>query len=153
MKKGKRDRAVLEKECKRLSAAKLVSFMEKQKAILRKLRRGFSRIQKNEEASILYQQFQADTGKVYANMHELLIATKRMNNLDTQRVRRIKKRTKKCLTTWRKQVNIGGVNGKAKEQGTDVPRGWKRLDLPFKVGLPHRPRRTGTWIRRLQQKC
>ncbi|KAK2547706.1 hypothetical protein P5673_032270 [Acropora cervicornis] len=46
--------------------------MEKQKAILRKLKRGFSRSQKNEEARILNQQFQADTSKVYANMRELL---------------------------------------------------------------------------------
>ena len=71
-KKGKRNRAVLEKECKGLSAAKLVSFMEKQKATLRKLKRGFSRSQKNEEARVLNQQFQADTSKVYANMRELL---------------------------------------------------------------------------------
>ena len=71
-KKGKRNRAVLEKECKGLSAAKLVSFMKKQKAILRKLKRGFSRSQKNEEARVLNQQFQADTSKVYANMRELL---------------------------------------------------------------------------------
>ena len=71
-KKGKRNRAVPEKECKGLSAVKLVSFMEKQKAILRKLKRGFSRSQKNEEARVLNQQFQADTSKVYANMRELL---------------------------------------------------------------------------------
>ena len=49
----------------------------------------------------------------------------------------------------RKQVNIGGIYGKAKEQETDVLRDWKRLDLPFKVGYPYRPRRTGTWIQRL----
>ena len=40
-------------------------------------------------------------------------------------------------------MNIGGTYGKVKEQETDVLRGWKRLDLPFKVGYPHRPRRTG----------
>ena len=97
-KKGKRNRAVLAKECKGLSATKLVSFMEKQKAILRKLKRGFSRSQKNEEARILNQQFQTDTSKVYANMR-CLIRTKRMNDRDTQRVIRIHKRTKKCLTT------------------------------------------------------
>ena len=37
-----------------------------------KLKRGFSKSQKNEEARILNQQFQADTSKVYANMRELL---------------------------------------------------------------------------------
>ena len=60
------------KECKSLSAAKLVTFVEKQKAILPKLKRGFSRSQKNEEARVLNQQFQADTSKVYANMREML---------------------------------------------------------------------------------
>ena len=51
-KKGKGNRAVLKKERKGLSAAKLVSFMEKQKAIFRNLKREFSRSQKrsNEEA-------------------------------------------------------------------------------------------------------
>ena len=49
-------------------------------------------------------------------------------------------------------MNIGGTYGKVKEQETDVLRGWKRLDLPFKVGYPHRPRRTRTWIRRLHQE-
>ena len=34
-------------------------------------------------------------------------------------------------------MNIGGIYGKAKEQETDVLRGWKRLDLPFKGGYPH----------------
>ena len=46
--------------------------MEKQKAILRKLKRGFSRSEKNEEARIRNQQFQADTSRVYANIRELL---------------------------------------------------------------------------------
>ena len=38
-KKGKRNRAILEQECKGLSAVKLVSYMEKQNSILRKLER------------------------------------------------------------------------------------------------------------------
>ena len=40
-KKGKRYWAILEQECKGLSASKLVSYMEKQKSILKKLNRRF----------------------------------------------------------------------------------------------------------------
>ena len=40
-------------------------------------------------------------------------------------------------------MNIGGIYRKAKAQETDGLRGWKRLDLPFKVGHPYRPKRTG----------
>ena len=43
-------------------------------------------------------------------------------------------------------MNIGGIYGKVKEQETDVLRSWKRLDLPFKVGYPHRPRRTAAKV-------
>ena len=71
-KKGKRNRAMLEKECKGLSVVKLVSYMEKQKSILRKLKRGVFRRQKQEEARVLNQQFQTDASRVYANMREML---------------------------------------------------------------------------------
>ena len=94
-KKGKRNRAVLEKECKGLSATKLVSLMEKQKAILRKLKRGFSRSQKNEEVRILKRILSRST-QICASC---LIRTERINDPDTQRVIRIHKRRKKCLTT------------------------------------------------------
>ena len=40
-KKGKRNRAMLKEERKYISAAELVSYMEKQKSLLRKLKRGF----------------------------------------------------------------------------------------------------------------
>lgn len=72
IKKGKRNRAILEQECKGLSAVKLVSYMEKQKSILRKLKRGFSRSKKQEEARVLNQQFQTDASRVYANMREMV---------------------------------------------------------------------------------
>ena len=71
-KKGKRNRAILEQECKGLSAVKLVSYMEKQKSSLRKLKRGLSRSKKQEEARVLNQQFQTDASRVYANMREML---------------------------------------------------------------------------------
>lgn len=71
-KKGKRNRAILEQECKGLSAVNLVSYMEKQKSILRKLKRGFSRSKKQEEARALNQQFQTDASRVYTNMREMV---------------------------------------------------------------------------------
>jgi len=40
-KKGKRNRAMLKKECKYISPAELVSYMEKQKSLLRKLESDF----------------------------------------------------------------------------------------------------------------
>ena len=49
-KKGKRNRAALKKECKHISAVELVSYMGKQRSLLRKLKRGFYRRQKHEEA-------------------------------------------------------------------------------------------------------
>ena len=46
--------------------------MENQKSILRKLKRGFPRSKKQEEARVLNQQFQTDASSVYANMREML---------------------------------------------------------------------------------
>ena len=67
-KKGRRNRVILQKECKVLSIASLVSYMERQKFALRKLKRAFCRRKKNEEARVLNQQFKDDAGRVYANM-------------------------------------------------------------------------------------
>ena len=78
-KKGKRNLGILEQECKGLSAVKLVSYMEKQKSILRKLKRGFSRSKKQEEARFLNQQFRIDASRVYANMREMLNKDKENN--------------------------------------------------------------------------
>ena len=71
-KKGKRNRAMLKEECKDISVAELVSYMEKQKSLLRKLERGFYRRQKHEEARRVNHQFKVDVGQVYANMREVL---------------------------------------------------------------------------------
>ena len=51
---------------------KLVSYMEKQKSILRKLKRGIFRHQKQEEARVLTQQFQTGASRVYADMRVML---------------------------------------------------------------------------------
>ena len=71
-KRGKRNRAILQQECKELSIASLVSYMERQKCALRKLKRAFGRNKKNKEAKVLNQQFKEDAGRVYANMREML---------------------------------------------------------------------------------
>ncbi|PFX30127.1 Deleted in malignant brain tumors 1 protein [Stylophora pistillata] len=71
-KKEKRNRAIVEQECKGLSAAKLVSYMEKLKSILRQLKRGSSRSKKQEEVRVFNQQFQTDACRVNENMREML---------------------------------------------------------------------------------
>ena len=65
-KKGKRNRALLLRECKVISAAELVSYMEKKKSQLRKLRTQRIREVRNEEARSLNQQFTQNTKQVYA---------------------------------------------------------------------------------------
>ena len=54
---------MLKQECKQISAAELVSYMEKQKSPLRKLKRGFYRRQKHEEARRVNHQFNVDVGR------------------------------------------------------------------------------------------
>ena len=63
---------MLKEDCKYISAAELVSYMEKQKSLLRKLKRGFYRRQMHEEARRVNPQFKVDAGQVYANMREVL---------------------------------------------------------------------------------
>ena len=71
-KRGKKNREILQKECKVLSIASLVNYMERQKCALRKLKRAFCRKNKNKEARVINQQFKDDAGRVYANMSEIL---------------------------------------------------------------------------------
>ena len=100
-KKGKRNHAVLVKECKGVSAAKLVSFMEKQKAIFRKLKRkaGFLVVKRMKKLEALTSSSRPILAKSTQICARCLIRTKRMNDLDTQRLIRTHKRRKKCLTT------------------------------------------------------
>ena len=65
-KKTKRNRTLLLRECKLISAAELVSYMEKKKSLLRKLRTQRIREVRNEEARSLNQQFTQDTKQAYA---------------------------------------------------------------------------------------
>ena len=67
-KRGKKNRSLLQKECRSLSASSLVSYIEKQKSLLRKLKVSFGRKRRQEEAKVLNHQFKEDPGRVYATI-------------------------------------------------------------------------------------
>ena len=69
---NKEDRAKLPKNCKSLSVADLVVYMEKEKSKLHKLKRNFWRVKRLEEAKKLNQKFYADPGTIYATFGKLL---------------------------------------------------------------------------------
>ena len=71
-KKGKKNRAMLENECGKVSAITLVTYMEKKKTDLRKLKRSHYRKQKQEESKVLNGRFQADPGSVYSSFNEMI---------------------------------------------------------------------------------
>ena len=60
------------KECGSLSIAYLVSYMEKETAKLRKLKRSYKGKVKHEEARKLNKQFQLDVGRVYSNFKKII---------------------------------------------------------------------------------
>ena len=67
-KRGKKNRSLLQKEYRSLSASSLVSYIEKQKSLLRKLKVSFGRKRRQEEAKVLNRQFKEDPGRVYATI-------------------------------------------------------------------------------------
>ena len=56
-KRGTRNPKIFQKECRTLSIASLVGYIEKKKSSLRKLKKGFVRGKKPEEARLINQQF------------------------------------------------------------------------------------------------
>ena len=70
--KGKKNRAKLLKNCKSLSIADLVVYMEKEKSKLRKLKRNFWRVKRLEEARKIIQKFYADPGSIDATFGKML---------------------------------------------------------------------------------
>ena len=70
--KGKKNRAKLLKNCKSLSIADLVVYMEKEKSKLRKLKRNFWRVKRLEEARKINQKFYADPGSIDATFGKML---------------------------------------------------------------------------------
>ena len=65
-KRWKKNRSLLQKECRPLSASSLVSYIEKQKSLLRKLKVSFGRKRRQEEAKVLNRQFKEDPCQVHA---------------------------------------------------------------------------------------
>ena len=70
--KGKKNRAKLLKNCKSLSVADLVVYMEKEISKLRKLKRNFWRVKRLEEDRKLNQKFYTDPGSIYASFVKML---------------------------------------------------------------------------------
>ena len=67
-KRGKKKRSLLQKVCGTLSASLLVSYIEKQKSLLTKLKVSFGSKRRKEEAKVLNCQFKEDPGRVYATI-------------------------------------------------------------------------------------
>ena len=65
-KKGKKNRTLLSEECRTVSSTELVSYMEKKKSQLRKLKRNYIRQKKQDEARSLNRQFKQDARSVYS---------------------------------------------------------------------------------------
>ena len=70
--KGKNNRAKLPKNCKSLSVADLIVYMEKEKSKLRKLKKKFLRVKREEEARKLNRKFYADPGSINATFGKML---------------------------------------------------------------------------------
>ena len=70
-KRGRKNREMLEKECRNLSVAELITYMEKYKSVLRKLKSGFIRRKKVEESGRLNRQFEIDPGRVYDQFNNI----------------------------------------------------------------------------------
>ena len=66
------NRAQLMEECKLISVATLVSYMEKQKSILRKLKRNYWNKVKQEESRRINNQFLLDPGRVYSSFKKTI---------------------------------------------------------------------------------
>ncbi|PFX17665.1 hypothetical protein AWC38_SpisGene17993 [Stylophora pistillata] len=68
-KKGKKNRALLQKEC---GLSSLVSCIERQKSVLRKLKASFGRRKRLEEAKELNRRFTEDPGRVYTTITKIV---------------------------------------------------------------------------------
>ncbi|PFX12371.1 hypothetical protein AWC38_SpisGene23690 [Stylophora pistillata] len=73
-KKGKTNRVELEKECKTLTVAILVAYMEKEKSKLRRLKRGYWSRKKQHEARKINRQLQLNPRRVYGSLKGMVEA-------------------------------------------------------------------------------
>ena len=70
-KRGKRNRAMLERECGKVSAASVMAYIAWKKSELRKAKGGFIRKQKQEKIRSLNSKFYVDPGSVYDRFNEI----------------------------------------------------------------------------------
>ena len=103
-KKGRKNRSHLQKECKTISVAGLISYMEKKKSELRKLKRGFDRKKKQEVSRVINQRFNTVPGKV--------LATQRMSNQDMKILGNVLEMSREYLKTLKRRVGFGESCGK-----------------------------------------
>ena len=68
----KKNKAILERECGKVSAARLVAYIEPKKSELRKAKGGFIRKQKQDEIISLTSKFYVDPGSVYDRFNEII---------------------------------------------------------------------------------
>ena len=63
-KRGRKNRKLLERECKMISVKHLIEYMERRKSDLRKLKRRFYRRKKQEECRKINWRFKRDPGQI-----------------------------------------------------------------------------------------
>ena len=71
-KRGRKNRDLLQEECKSLSVTQLITYIEKQKFRLRKLKAAFGRKKRQEEVKSLNDQFRTEPGWVYARINQIV---------------------------------------------------------------------------------
>ena len=106
-KRGRKNRAFLEKECRKISVAELVNYVEKNKMLVSKLKRGFRKKKTMEESRVLNRQFQEDPGRVYDVFNGML------KNTGDQASEQPKYKTRTDISGENKQVfeNIDEASG------------------------------------------
>ena len=71
-KRGRKNRDLLQEVCKSLSVTQLITYIEKQKFRLRKLKAAFGRKKRQEEVKSLNDQFRTEPEWVYARINEIV---------------------------------------------------------------------------------
>ena len=131
--KGKKNRAKLLKNCKSLSVADLVVYMEKEKSKLRQLKRNFWRVKRLEEARKLNQKFYADPGSIYATFGKKVESQADIDKPKYDRVTQGTQVNNHISLTLMKRVVSGKVCGKKRGAETRKQNGSRRLERQLKT--------------------
>ena len=132
--KGKKIRAKLLKNCKSLSVADLVVYMEKEKTKVRELKRNFWRVKRLEEARKPNQKFYLDPGNIYATFGKMLESHADIDKPKYDRVtqgKHVNNYTRSPTLTRR--VVFGKVYGKKNRAETRKQNGSRRLERQWKT--------------------